>query len=132
MTRPPAKSSSSNGRLPLRTARRLEATSRELAQVFKLLGDETRLRILYLLAMKEEVNVGMICTELGQSQPAISHHLALLRVAGLIQARRQGKLNLYSLRPESFRELVVTALSAVGPLPSRFRVLDMKLTFDAR
>ena len=52
---------------------------RELAQVFKLLSDETRLRILFYLALSPngELHVTDLCHRLGQSQPAVSHHLAL-------------------------------------------------------
>jgi len=66
---------------------------RELAQVFKLLSDETRLRILFYLALSPngELHVTDLCQRLGQSQPAVSHHLALLRVSGLIESRREGK-----------------------------------------
>ena len=49
---------------------------RDLAQVFKLLSDETRLRILLYLAQNQEMHVTDLCGKLGQSQPAVSHHLA--------------------------------------------------------
>ena len=57
-----------------------EQAIRELAQVFKLLSDETRLRILFYLALSEnrELHVTDLCQRLGQSQPAVSHHLAAL------------------------------------------------------
>jgi DNA-binding transcriptional ArsR family regulator len=44
-----------------------------------------------------ERNVGGMCKELGISQPAGSHHLTLLRHGGIIESRRQGKNNFYSL-----------------------------------
>ena len=74
---------------------------RELAQVFKLLSDETRLRILFYLALSPhgELHVTDLCQRLGQSQPAVSHHLALLRVSGLIESRREGQAQLL-LRPD--------------------------------
>ena len=74
-----------------------EQAIRELAQVFKLLSDETRLRILFYLAQHNELHVTDLCQRLGQSQPAVSHHLALLRHGGIIAPRRQGKNNFYSL-----------------------------------
>jgi DNA-binding transcriptional ArsR family regulator len=77
------------------------ATS-ELVQLFKLLSDETRLQILHFLMQVRELNVGTLCDLLGQSQPAVSHHLALLRVAQLIEMRRQGKHNFYHLQPDQF------------------------------
>jgi ArsR family transcriptional regulator len=74
-------------------------TARELATLFKLLADETRLRILHYLTQKEELNVRTFCGLLGQSQPAVSHHLALLRSAGILECRRDGKHNFYRLIP---------------------------------
>jgi DNA-binding transcriptional ArsR family regulator len=46
---------------------------------------------------ERERHVGSLCDDLAQSQPAVSHHLALLRHGGLIAPRRQGKNNFYSL-----------------------------------
>ena len=59
---------------------------KELVQVFKLLSEETRLRILLYLVREGELHVTALCERLQQSQPAVSHHLALLRVAGVIEA----------------------------------------------
>jgi ArsR family transcriptional regulator len=73
--------------------------------MFKLLADETRLQILFLLQQKRELNVRTICHLLKQSQPAVSHHLALLRSASLIEMRRDGKHNFYRLIPERFKEV---------------------------
>ncbi len=70
---------------------------KDLVQVFKLLSDETRLRILLYLTQQKEVHVRALCDQLGQSQPAVSHHLALLRHGNIIAPRRQGKNNFYSL-----------------------------------
>src|SRR5579859_5216514 len=96
---------------------------RELAQVFKLLSDETRLRILFYLALSPhgELHVTDLCNRLGQSQPAVSHHLALLRVSGLIESRREGKHNFYSVRTDHFGELLVDLFSATGEIPKRVR-----------
>jgi ArsR family transcriptional regulator len=71
----------------------------QLIQLFRLLADRTRLRILRLLIEGKECHVRALCDQLGQSQPAVSHHLALLRSAGLIECRRQGKYNFYRLLP---------------------------------
>jgi len=48
---------------------------KDLVQVFKILSDETRLRILLYLARETELHVTALCKKLGQSQPAVSHHL---------------------------------------------------------
>jgi len=59
-------------------------------------SDATRLQIVMMLAEGEK-HVGALCESLSQSQPAVSHHLALLRHGGIIAPRRQGKNNFYSL-----------------------------------
>ena len=79
---------------------------KDLVQVFKLLADETRLKILFFLGRERELHVSALCERLGQSQPAVSHHLALLRVAGLIEPRRDGKHNFYSIQQSRFHELM--------------------------
>jgi len=68
-----------------------------LTQVFKLLADESRLKILLTLARDGEMHVSALCEMLGQSQPAVSHHLTLLRMAGLVGFRRDGKFNYYRM-----------------------------------
>jgi len=99
-----------------------EPVVRELAQVFKLLSDETRLRILLYLAQSQEMHVTDLCNRLGQSQPAVSHHLALLRVSGLIESRREGKHNFYSVRADHFGELLISLFSATGEMPKEVKL----------
>jgi DNA-binding transcriptional ArsR family regulator len=106
-----------------------EQAVRELAQVFKLLSDETRLRILFYLAQNNELHVTDLCNRLGQSQPAVSHHLALLRVSGLIESRREGKHNFYSVRTDHFGELLISLFSAAGEIPKKVRFHDFVLSY---
>jgi len=80
---------------------------KDLVQVFKLLADETRLRVLMYLVREGELHVTALCDKLNQSQPAVSHHLALLRVAGLIEARRDGKHNFYSIKASHFQRIML-------------------------
>lgn len=61
-----------------------------LADIFKQLGDGSRLRIFWLLCHCEECVVNLAAM-VGMSSPAVSHHLKLLRAAGLIVNRRVGK-----------------------------------------
>ena len=67
-----------------------------LADLFKLLSDGTRLRILSLLS-KGERNVSSLCEELKLPQPTVSHHLGLLRMRNIIINRRSGKQVFYGL-----------------------------------
>ena len=106
-----------------------EQAIRELAQVFKLLSDETRLRILFYLAQNGELHVTDLCNRLGQSQPAVSHHLALLRVSGLIESRREGKHNFYSVQTEHFGDLLISLFSATGEVPRKVRFHDFVLNY---
>jgi len=71
----------------------------ELAQAFRLLSDETRLKIVCHLA-REEQNVGGLCKILNLAQPTVSHHLGLLRMGRLILNRRNGKQVIYSLNQD--------------------------------
>ena len=103
---------------------------RDLAQVFKLMSDETRLRILLYLAQNHELHVTDLCNRLGQSQPAVSHHLALLRVSQLIESRREGKHNFYSVRGEHFGELLVDLFAATGTMPKKLKFHDFVLSYD--
>src|SRR5262245_10126385 len=107
-----------------------DQTVRDLAQVFKLMSDETRLRILLYLAQSGELHVTDLCNRLGQSQPAVSHHLALLRVSGLIESRREGKHNYYSVRADHFGELLTQLFSAAGSIPRRIRFHDFVLLHE--
>jgi DNA-binding transcriptional ArsR family regulator len=75
-------------------------TLRELAQLFKLLADESRLRLVLALADEGEMNVSTLCGLLHTKQPAVSHHLKLLHLSGLVEFRRAGKHNYYRLDSE--------------------------------
>ena len=66
------------------------------ADVFSMLCDSTRLRILWLLCHTEEC-VSDIAAAVDMSSPAVSHHLRTLKQSGLIVARREGKEVLYTL-----------------------------------
>ena len=66
------------------------------AILLKQVSDPTRLQVIQMLSSGEK-HVGAICEDLTMSQPAVSHHLALLRHGGIITPRRQGKNNFYAL-----------------------------------
>jgi len=69
----------------------------DLARLFKVLGDESRLRILSELQAGPS-NVTRLTEKLKMSQPSVSHHLAILRMEKLVVARRSGKSVIYSLQ----------------------------------
>jgi len=87
---------------------RLPAKIRHAADLLKQVSDPTRLQVLISLSKKER-HVTELCAEIGApSQPAVSHHLALLRHGRLIESRRDGKHNYYGLT-DTGRKLVALA-----------------------
>ena len=70
--------------------------AQKAAILLKQVSDPTRLRVILMLAEGEK-HVGAFCDQLTMSQPAVSHHLALLRHGSIIAPRRQGKNNFYGL-----------------------------------
>ena len=91
------------------------STLPELGNLFLALSDTTRLRLLALMA-NGEVSVGFLAGQLGESQPKTSRHLAYLRNAGLVSARRDGKRIHYDIQwPEdnSVAAVLSTALSSL-------------------
>ncbi len=99
----------------------------EVSGLFKLLADPARLRILFLLRQYGELNVLALCEQLGCSQPAVSHHLGLLKQGQLITARSEGKFNYYYITSPRVETLIEAAQRAdadpiapahAGQLPS--------------
>lgn len=80
-------------------------TAEALARRFKALGDPTRVAIVNRLAAAGEVCVCELNTAFDLSQPTISHHLKLLREAGLVEAERRGTWAYYRLVPGALAEL---------------------------
>jgi ArsR family transcriptional regulator, zinc-responsive transcriptional repressor len=72
------------------------AAYRAAADLLKMASDPTRVTVLMILVNGEQ-NVTELCGHLSQSQPAVSHHLALMRHGGLIFPTRAGKNNIYAL-----------------------------------
>lgn len=72
------------------------------ARAFKALGDENRLRIIELIAKQGEMCACRVLDELDIAQPTLSHHMKLLKDAGLIKARKQGRWMHYSIDKSMF------------------------------
>lgn len=83
-----------------------EEELQDLADFFKVFGDATRLKILYVL-LCSEMCVYDISTVLGMSQSAISHQLRVLKQMDLVKNRREGKIIFYSLADDH----IITILS---------------------
>ena len=79
-----------------------EDKTAELADLFRIMGDGSRLRII-LSCLGEPVCVGDIAEQLGLSGSLVSHHLRLLRAARVLRAQRRGKQIFYSVADEHIR-----------------------------
>lgn len=77
----------------------------ELAARFKALADPSRVAILSMLSAEEECCVCVFTDALDLSQPTVSHHLRILREAGLVEARRRGTWAFYRLVPDALEAL---------------------------
>lgn len=88
-------------------------TAQHLADLFKTLGDPTRIKILSLLTKTEEMRVCDIADSLTMGQSAISHQLRVLRSARLVKFRRDGKEVLYSIDDDHVMKLLGQGLEHV-------------------
>jgi DNA-binding transcriptional ArsR family regulator len=109
-----------NGRSPVRppTARKPpldepaedrvdDAAIKHMCDMFKMLSDPSRLKILTALAQNGPMHVSALCRLLaGTSQPAVSNHLSLMRHTKQVRYDRQGKHNFYRLESGQFGELI--------------------------
>ena len=77
----------------------------DLAELFKVFGDSTRIRILYVL-FEAEVCVCDLAAALNMTQSAISHQLKILKQNRLIKSRREGKSIFYSLADDHVRTII--------------------------
>jgi len=81
----------------------------DLAELFKIFGDSTRIRILFVLS-RSELCVYDIAEALSMTPSAVSHQLKVLRQARLIRNRREGKQIFYSLADEHVRTIIAMGL----------------------
>lgn len=84
----------------------------DLAELFKVFGDTTRIRILYAL-MESELCVSDLSSILNMNQSAISHQLRILKDAKLVRYRREGKIIVYALDDEHIRTLLSVGMNHV-------------------
>jgi len=87
----------------------------ELADLFKLFGDSTRISILWALS-ESEMCVCDICALLKMKQPAVSHQLKNLKQSRIVKARRDGKVIYYSLDDEHIRDLLNLGMNHIQEL----------------
>ena len=109
-----------------------ETTIHRLTDVFKLLADKSRLKIVLALAQDGELHVSALCDLLGQSQPAVSHHLTLMRMVGLVGFRRDGKHNYYHLASGHVRDLLEQFFADSGNGHKALHFEDFAISFKRR
>ena len=90
-----------------------EEDARRTAELFKMLGDPTRIKILHALSKREHC-VCDIATILAMGQSAVSHQLRLLRGARLVKFRKEGKMAWYSLDDEHVFSLLIQGIEHVN------------------
>ena len=84
----------------------------DLAELFKVFGDSTRIRILYAL-VESELCVGDISQMLNVSQSAVSHQLKILKDSKLVKFKRNGKTMIYALDDEHVRLILNTGMEHI-------------------
>ena len=103
-----------------------------MTDVFKLLADKSRLKIVLALAQDGELHVSALCDLLGQSQPAVSHHLNLLRAHQLVGYRRDGKHNFYRIDSALVRTVLEQFFSDAGNGHRQIQIGDFAVAFKLK
>ena len=85
------------------------STLSQLAQMFKLLGDPTKMRIVHLL-QGSPCKVGEITKTLGMTPSAISHQLRILKDAAIVKSQKNGRMVTYSLSDDHVRKIIEIGL----------------------
>ena len=107
-------------------------TLKRLSEVFKLLADQSRLKIVLALAQDGELHVSALCDLLDQSQPAVSHHLTLMRMAGLVDVDRKGKFSYYRLASDRLGDLLEQFFADSGNGSRQLHFEDFALAFKRK
>ncbi len=90
-----------------------EDTLFDLAELFKIFGDSTRIKILFVL-LDNEMSVNAIADALGMTQSAVSHQLRILKTNGLVKFARDGKSLIYSLADAHVHSILAQGLDHIG------------------
>ncbi len=98
-----------------KTGKATDDELQELADIFRLLGDANRLKII-TACLDSEKSVGDIAEVVGISQPLVSHHLRLLKAARLVAHKKQGKQGFYALSADHVRCVLVDMLHHVNKI----------------
>ena len=102
----------------------VEHDLRRLRTLYRALGDQTRLRMIGLLAEIGPMPVNRLSEEVGMSQPLISWHLRILRLAGIVGTERKGRTVICRLRTDAFEELHDAEARLIGGTAGVARTAD--------
>ena len=86
---------------------------RNMSRVFSALGDEHRQRILLTFDKGERLNVGQLVSVSTLSRSAVSHHLKILREAGVLESRKEGKQVFFWINRDNLDESISAVLSYI-------------------
>lgn len=89
-----------------------DMTTQQLAELFKIMGDPTRLRIIRIL-LEGDMCVSHLAEAMAMGQSAVSHQLRVLRTANLVTYRKEGKTVYYRLADDHIKTLLDTGLEHV-------------------
>lgn len=109
-----------------------EPTLHDLADVFQILADHHRLKIMFALARNGPMHVTSLKELLGQSQPAVSHHLSLMRDKKLVVCDRKGKHNFYRLESTRVSSLLDQLFGELGNSARQIQLEDLGVTFKRK
>lgn len=90
-----------------------EDCTNKLALYFQNFSDQTRIRILSALSIRQ-LCVNDLATVLGQNQTTISHQLKILKDQGMVDCKRDGKILIYFLKSDSVNDVMLYAVKAIG------------------
>lgn len=90
-----------------------EDTLLDLAELFKIFGDSSRIKILFVL-LRSEMSVNDLTNAVGMSQSAVSHQLRILKANHLVKFRRDGKSMIYSLTDEHVTSILNQGLEHIS------------------
>ena len=85
----------------------------DLAELFKVFGDSTRIRILFEL-FEQDVSVGQLAADLSITQSAVSHQLKILKQSKLVNFRRDGKSVIYFLADDHVRTIIAQGMEHIS------------------
>lgn len=106
-----------------------ERLIKDMTAVFRMLSDKNRLRIVLALAQNGRMHVKALCDLVAQTQPAVSHHLTLMRSIGLVDYDRDGKMNKYYLASDYLCELFTRFFTANGDRNNKLEFTEFSLQF---